>query len=227
MDDQLEELKLSLNSYGFDIVHPFLVSWYNQKIQDPFKLPQYDDSSFALLIGNTKKLWPHFTEFYVKDSTLQNSEHPLNDYCEKKIPLALAQAKLPAKIRFSHKAEPYHIAFQKLAEMSGFAYLNRAHLCVHEEYGPWFALRAVLVFDYQKKLDLKSISNPCLDCDKNCIHHFQQVIHTLKEQKVRDNWQSWLKIRDSCPIGKDYRYSEDQILYHYTKQKLHLESNPI
>jgi hypothetical protein len=32
-------------------------------------------------------------------------------------------------------------------------------------------------------------------------------------------WGNWLKLRDSVPIGKEYRYCNDQIAYHYLKDK--------
>ncbi len=36
------------------------------------------------------------------------------------------------------------------------------------------------------------------------------------------HWQRWLAVRDACPVGRKYRYSENQIRYHYTKERRYL-----
>jgi hypothetical protein len=44
--------------------------------------------------------------------------------------------------------EPGWISAQAMAQVSGLAALERhTHLLVHSEYGPWFSLRSVLIFD--------------------------------------------------------------------------------
>lgn len=30
---------------------------------------------------------------------------------------------------------------------------------------------------------------------------------------------SWIAVRDACPIGREHRYPEDQLRYHYTKDR--------
>ena len=37
------------------------------------------------------------------------------------------------------------------------------------------------------------------------------------------NWRTWLAMRDACPIGKGVRYGEQQIRYHYLKDRSILE----
>ena len=40
------------------------------------------------------------------------------------------------------------VAMQRAASAAGLAYLDAgSHLCLHPKFGPWFALRATLVFD--------------------------------------------------------------------------------
>lgn len=52
-------------------------------------------------------------------------------------------------IRFSHHFEPgKFVNMMRAAQLSGLAYYSSTtHLCMHPTYGPWFALRAVAVFD--------------------------------------------------------------------------------
>ena len=30
-----------------------------------------------------------------------------------------------------------------------------------------------------------------------------------------DTWRLWLAVRDACPVGREHRYGDDQIGYHY------------
>ena len=32
-------------------------------------------------------------------------------------------------------------------------------------------------------------------------------------------WREWLAIRDACPVGRGARYGEQQIEYHYLKDR--------
>jgi len=29
----------------------------------------------------------------------------------------------------------------------------------------------------------------------------------------------WIALRDSCNVGRNHRYDDDQLLYHYTKDR--------
>lgn len=41
---------------------------------------------------------------------------------------------------------------------------------------------------------------------------------------VRSDWQKWVRIRDACSIGREWRYSDDQIRYHYVADRALLRS---
>jgi len=33
-----------------------------------------------------------------------------------------------------------------------------------------------------------------------------------------EEWRAWLAVRDACPLGRAHRYTEPQVLYHYTHE---------
>ena len=35
----------------------------------------------------------------------------------------------------------------------------------------------------------------------------------------RDVWLAWAALRDCVTVGRDHRYSEAQLVYHYTKDR--------
>jgi hypothetical protein len=52
------------------------------------------------------------------------------------------------ELRFSHHTGPKFVNMLRAAQLSGLAYYSSTtHLAMHTRYGPWFALRAVAVFD--------------------------------------------------------------------------------
>ena len=41
---------------------------------------------------------------------------------------------------------------------------------------------------------------------------------------VTRDWRLWLAVRDACPLGREHRYDDDQLRYHYTKDVAALRS---
>jgi hypothetical protein len=50
-------------------------------------------------------------------------------------------------------------------------------------------------------------------CDAPCHDALARALATPND------WRAWLAVRDACPIGRDYRYDDDQLRYHYTKDR--------
>eukprot|EP00757_Euglenozoa_sp_SAG-D1_P013647 gene13647-21265_t len=46
---------------------------------------------------------------------------------------------------WAHETERYVVPVQHLAQASGLAHLSQGYLNIHPTYGPWFALRALLI----------------------------------------------------------------------------------
>jgi len=163
-----------LAPHGLTIVHPFPVQLFNSQGCPPeHQLPSFDRSStLGIVIGNTNALWPRFIQHLASQSeSFVSHGNPLDHYVEAAITQAIQQCScLPAAaddapgtsqpvpasssslqhiVRFSHHTEPgKFVNMLRAAQLSGLAYYSSTtHLCIHPEYGPWFALRAVAVFD--------------------------------------------------------------------------------
>jgi methylmalonic aciduria homocystinuria type C protein len=112
---------------------------------------------------------------------------------------------------------------QRLAERAGFAPLSSGRLSAHPVYGPWFALRAVVVFDVDGPDGPAPFANaPCAGCDAPCRVAFEHALAVSDARSdpalLHERWRPWLAVRDACPVGRDWRYSEEQILYHYARR---------
>jgi methylmalonic aciduria homocystinuria type C protein len=222
----LERLAKLCRPAGFDLVWPARVGWYNRVIAAEYRLPDLGDpGSLAVIIGNTRALWPMFCQAVAADAELAGHAHPLDCHTERVIGAAVSASarSLPRELRFAHEPPPRRVAMQQLAHQAGLAYLAPSHLSVHPVHGPWFALRAVAVFALPGPEIQPAPARPC-DCEAHCLPHVAAALaHAgaagTDEAGMRARWRAWLAVRDACPAGRGHRYGEAQIRYHYAKDR--------
>lgn len=221
--ESIAEIARGCAAAGLDLVQPFAVQWYNAGVADAHKLPTYGrDPCLGILIGNTRELWPRFVRALRATPALLDDEHPIDSYVEDAVMRACAA--LPYRYQSLWAQRSRQVAIQQLAQRAGLAYLSPGHLSVHPTFGPWIALRAVIVVDVAgPSVGPPAIALPCADCHDRCAPAFARAAATLVEPvnqaAVTPHWHLWLAARDACPIGREYRYDDDQIGYHYTKDK--------
>ncbi|GBG73028.1 hypothetical protein CBR_g12747 [Chara braunii] len=144
------------------------------------------------------------------------------------------------EIFWGHDTRPGRlIAIQRMAHIAGVAFLDQvSHLCLHPQFGPWFSLRAVLVFDLEpptiRPRELKNPLTPAV------IHKVQDALNvalklaagathddcgggqrkaTSRKVHGTGKWRRWVEVRDQIHPDHPMRYSEDQIDYHYTSNR--------
>lgn len=168
-----------------------------------------DAPRLALLVGNTRALWPLFT---AARSTLPVTD-PLDAYVERAIASAITQVTdEPARVWFTHRTyDGAFLPFQQLAVATGLAALGDGGLAIHPTYGPWFALRAVIELPAALAASTPAvvapIAKPCA-CTGACEAALAVARANL------DDWRAWLAVRDACSL-RAYRYSDEQIRFHY------------
>ena len=211
---------------GLDLAWPFSLERYNASASPREQLPNFGRvETQALLLGNTRALWPTFLRAIAQDTQLARTEHPLDDYVVRQVESARARLPYATHVEFSHVVRPRALPFQRLAELAGFARRSPSQLNVHHEYGPWFALRAVLVLDCEVTTPTPAAPDLCSACAQPCVPAFEHALASAKHAQrslglaVVHDAANWIGIRDACPYGRDYRYSEDQLRYHYAKDR--------
>jgi methylmalonic aciduria homocystinuria type C protein len=215
--------------YGLDLTRSLRVGWYNQLVEPAHRLPDFGrPSCLAVIVGNTRALWPHLARALRADAGLAGHPDPVDQYCERVLGAAVADVPAPCILRFAHEPPP-RVAIQRLAHVAGLAYLSACHLSVHPVYGPWIALRAVVVVDVDGPAEAPALAAPC-DCAGHCGPHLAAALAragagTPESAEVKRDWRAWLAVRDACPVGREHRYSEQQIRYHYTNDPAALPGN--
>jgi cyanocobalamin reductase (cyanide-eliminating) / alkylcobalamin dealkylase len=202
---------------GLDLHAVTSVGRYNALVPADFHLPG-DADSLAIVIGNTRALWPHIDQFVTESSDPVGD--PVDEYVERVLRHAVAGVDGVIDIRFSHEPPPRRVAIQRLADVAGLAWLSPSHLCVHATFGPWIALRAAVVLDGPAPPPAAELSPPC-ECALHCLPKLQQALEAgeATSDDVIEHWRLWVAMRDACPVARQHRYSDEQIAYHYIGER--------
>lgn len=212
---------------GLDLVHPFGVAAFNRGAPPHERLPAFGrENALGLVVGNTRRLWSPFRDALRADARLLSRAHPLDAYVAAVVTRAAAALATRALLFFAHVVEPTPIPIQRIAEAAGLAQLSPSHLSVHPTYGPWLALRAVVVLDVDgPEVSADLAARPCDGCARPCMPAFDEALRAATATgaplgaAIRDDSGAWVRVRDVCPEGRAHRYDEGQIDYHYTKNR--------
>ncbi len=210
---------------GLDLLQPFQVGWYNAAVEAAYCLPDLGQPAhLGVLIGNTRALWAPFVGALRRDPSRLDSTEPLDAYVITTVTEALRSLPLRWQVRWAHDTQA-PVAMQRLAHVSGLAHLAPSHLSVHRVHGPWIALRAVVVVDVAGPPGpAPAPRNPCADCEHDCMAAYRRALTVAGDvaashAALSEHWTEWLAVRDACPTGRSHRYTDDQVRYHYTKDR--------
>ncbi len=120
-----------------------------------------------------------------------------------------------------------HLPLQQLGALAGWSHVSPLGLGIHARYGTWFAYRAAfLVREPIPITEVETSTSPCDGClDKPCINacpvdavragntlNLEHCMnHRLQEASV---CATRCLSRLACPVGRQYRYTEEQLTYH-------------
>lgn len=243
-----------LRQKGFDICVPVRPEWYNDLLDeeglgDLIRLPT-ENVSTGYLIGNTRNFWATFVEWCRAryDGRCEDLPlHPVDTYTQESIEQAVESFSEASQVFYAANCSRETIvSMQRVAVVSGFAYHDRnTQLTIHPKYGTWHAYRAVVVFfgehhgdsallpparvpnllSPEEELEALKAMQYALSLTSSTINGdlCQQLHKSVITDK--DKAAAWIRIRDCVGLGKqEHRYEENQLLYHYTKDKMYLRN---
>jgi methylmalonic aciduria homocystinuria type C protein len=213
-----ERMAVSCAAGGIDLVQPLQVGWYNQTVDAEYRLPDFgDERHLALCIGNSRAMWQPFLDYVA--GLEEVPDNPVDRYAESVIVNALDDLDPPVhiEVRYAPEPPPRRVAMQRLAQAAGLARLARSHLSVHPVYGPWIGLRAAIVFGVLGPNERPAPLESVCDCSVGCQPALERALAAGGDTETQ--WELWVAVRDACPVGREHRYSDRQIRYHYTKDR--------
>ena len=85
-DPLVSAIRTGCDAAGFDLVHPFSTRWYNDAVDADLRLPDFGrDDALAVLVANTRALWPAFQLALQIDPGWADRHNPLDEYAEARI----------------------------------------------------------------------------------------------------------------------------------------------
>jgi methylmalonic aciduria homocystinuria type C protein len=226
-------LREALAPAGMDLIAPMQVGWYNAAEPPGIRLPEpRGPGSLAVVLGNSRALWRPFLQGLRAAPELLEGEHPLDTWVERRVMEAVARLDArPRSIHWVNGPGSRSFSMQRAAVATGLVGMAPCHLGIHRTLGLWFGLRAVLIFDLEGPARARgSDPFPCATCaERPCVPLLERALGGPVEGAqpppflgVRANWTPWLALRDACPHGRQHRYGDLQIAYHYSKQRRYL-----
>ena len=215
----------TLAPFGFDLVWPMQVGRYNRAEQRATRLPEPGGpGSLALVLGNTKALWPVFLDHLRRNPDDLSRGNPLDRYADDAMRAAADATVLSPTVRPGHGLAGRSFSLQRAAVATGAVHLAPCHLGIHPDVGLWFGLRGVLVFaEPGPDEPFWDHASPCDSCaDQPCVPLLDIALGQGKRaapRSIRPRWKPWLAVRDACPVGRTHRYSDDQVTYHYGQDR--------
>lgn len=226
----VQQISDQLEPKGFNVMHPFGLDLYNKIVTPDLQMKGSDENgddnnnnnALVIMIGNTNELWDPFIKFYNNKNDTTLPLNPLNYYVKDCIE-NLNLIEVPNQVYWDHEREPGKLVdIQKMIRCSQLGtFCPISYLCIHTIYGPWFAIRSVLVFNHVEPPPLihpvlsKSPSAyiTTISTNKDIIQKaVQEAIH---DTNIETSWKKWLNVRYLLSPNHPWTFSLEQIDFHY------------
>ncbi len=199
---------MAMDNDGFSIFHRFDA----RAVAAELSLPRLADPErpVGILIGTTRSMWEPFLAALNTTPELAHDPDPVDRFTVRSVERMCAT--MHGKSVYAHERyDGAFLPFQRIAVAAGLAALAPTHLLIHPTFGPWFGLRAVILTGG----DVPPRTTASLPCrsDGGCTSALTAA------RASKGSWRAWLAVREACPIGREHRYSDNQIGYHYTKDR--------
>lgn len=158
-----------------------------------------------------------------------HGSHPLDQHVSECVTRWMAHS-LPGQAWHQVFPGPAPVGLQRLGDLAGWHHPSPFWVGVDAEWGSWFAYRAVVLVDADLPVTpRRDTQSPCDRCvDKPCVSACPadalasektgawRVQACLDERKRPGTaCLDRCLARNACPIGEPYRYTDEQIAYHY------------
>lgn len=218
-NEQVKKIKNRLNKklkpFGFEC-KPFLIGWYNDKVNDSFKLKEYDYNTVAFIVISNGDMWyamknlKQDTPLGLEESLQKNPVHTTTRYYLQYAANSTLLGKYATDIIYDFDYRPNKqpkLLVQTAGHVAAMAYYYQRKdsdpeeckygTAIHKEYGGWFGFRGAFVLKATTCPDLKK----------------KEPVDVLgsdeKRQLLLKLFTSWdWAYRDIIPVSK--RYNKEQ-----------------
>ena len=166
-------------------------------------------------------LWQHL------GGDLTDSGHPLDTFSVNAAGRVVTEYWGGGEVEILYPG-PIPVPLQQLGVFAGWSHVSPLGIGINTEFGTWFAYRALFALDnpLQEPVPLASQGTPCDRCEeKPCrsacpagavrLHKSFDLDRCVSHRlKSASSCADRCLARLACPVGQDWRYDEDQLVYH-------------
>ena len=208
-----------------------------------------DGQALGILVGNSAALWLPFLRWLGAQPNPDSIPDPLDTFTSTIINQELdvlvqqemkkgngANCTVARDVFWAALGEPQErlVSMQRVAVVSGVCYHDsETQLAIHPTFGSWLGFRAVIVLDIDPNLGPPPARVPCLlsEAEKTAAREAMAAAMRASDAAnlctqlhgaagmEKDVRLAWAALRDCVSVGKEHRYSEAQLVYHYTKDR--------
>jgi len=175
----------------------------------------------ALVVGNAgRALWDRFAS----SPERALADDPLDAYTRRVLAEAARTLAPEAAIGFyADRREGVYLPLVALARRAGFGSPGRVGVLIHPVYGPWIAIRAVLLTHEDLPFREPAPFDPCTGCPAPCASACHGKVIGPRGVDSAACYQARLTLpacatacdaRSACVVGPEHAYSREQIAHH-------------
>ena len=209
-----------LDAQGLNLQAVFNVADLPSDVRSALPSVEGDSLHQLLLIGHRGGfLWQQLNQEGL------NGTHPIDEFTRTKVTAWLAHHHPTSRCHFVYPG-PLTVGLQRLGTLAGWHYPSPFMVGVNAKWGSWFAYRAAVLFntDITPTVPLGGES-PCDSCaSRICVRScpanaldgaFNLAVCLDYRRQTDSACKDRCMARNSCPVGAEHRYSDEQISYHY------------
>ena len=213
-----------LATQGFNLQAVMRADQWPQRLRQSMEDCQVNIEStrrFVMLGAGGSLLWQRL------GGDLTDSGHPLDTFSVNAAGRVVTEYWGGGEVEILYPG-PILVPLQQLGVFAGWSHVSPLGFGINTEFGTWFAYRALFALDnpLQETAPLASQGTPCDRCvEKPCrsacpvgavrLHKSFDLDRCVSHRlKSASSCADRCLARLACPVGQDWRYDEDQLVYH-------------
>ena len=207
---------------GLTLTGTLPIARYDALVPEPWQSARLAPGSRgALVVGNAgRALWERF----VSSPERALGRDPLDAYTRRVLAESALLSDPPATIGFyADRRDGVYLPLVALAQRAGFGAPGRVGVLIHPVYGPWIAIRAVLLVAEELPFREPASFDPCTGCPAPCASACHGRVIGSNGVDSAGCYQARLTLpacatacdaRRACVVGPEHAYSAEQTAHH-------------
>ena len=157
------------------------------------------------------------------------------DSFSSKVAVTFAKEYLQAESKLLYPSNEYLVSLPEFGTLAGWSHMSPMRVGIHPKFGLWFAYRVLMLVSVPlPPTERGATEHPCLSCiEKPCqsacpanavgnIGDFDLDKCFGFRDKENSPCARQCLARVRCPVGSEFRYTKDQLNYHYDRSLVSL-----